>query len=162
MEDDDRDLVRRGHNHPERTRPDETARLDRRYPSTVADTEIVYDRGIAQLDFLRHHRPADLDVFPAPAADDTSGRARAFSGCQSLRTVWRDDSGPVRDRVPGFRRWKKLDALSVPPQASGTEGPTWNLRPLPAAIRLEPLVCFARRMAGLSDCDQHGSALAVQ
>jgi hypothetical protein len=60
------------------------------------------------------------------------------------------------------RRRKNLGGVSVPLQASRSEYATRNLRALSATIRLEPVVCFARLMARLSDCDQHGGAAAFQ
>src|SRR5438270_2866276 len=99
----------------------------------------------ARLRLRRHPRRgaprAEGFAPPAPLARD---RACALPHRQRLWALRGDDQGAVRDRVPGLSRRKNVDAVSLPLQAPGSGGRPGNLRSLPAAIRLEPVVRLAR------------------
>src|SRR5438132_738269 len=43
--------------------------------------------------------------------------------------------------------WLALDGVPVPLQAAGSDAGAWHLRTIPAAVRMEPLVRLARRVA---------------
>ena len=88
-------------------------------------------------------------------------RARTFSHCEPVRAVCGDDARPLRDRIPGLRTTaSELDSVSVPQQAAGVERGPAHLRALSAALRLEPVVCLARRLARERDGSSHRGAAA--
>ena len=68
----------------------------------------------------------------------------------------------LRAGVPGLRRWQNLAAISVPLQAAGPGQISRNLRSLPAALRLEPVVRFFRRVARLPNRPPDRSPPALQ
>src|SRR5208282_5093444 len=97
-----------------RARP--TAKLGTRSPSIVWAAKAVFHRHHTKLDFLCHDSRVALDVLGPAIADRAGGGARAFSHRESIRPLWHHDQGPVRNRVPGFRRWKNLGSVSLPLQ----------------------------------------------
>src|SRR5208282_2761584 len=62
---------------------------------------------------------------------------------ESLRSVRRDDPRALRSRVSRLVRRSHMVAISVPLQAAGRSQAARNLRALPAAIRMEPVVRLA-------------------
>ncbi len=105
-------------------------------------------RGDAHMDFLRHDRGDDRDSLPhSAAAHYADCGARALSHRQPVRPVCGDDQRALRDRIPGLERRRELDRVSIPQQAAGAERGAAHLRALSAALRLEPVVCVARRLA---------------
>src|SRR5581483_763634 len=73
-----------------------------------------------------------------------------------------DDARQIRDRIPGLERWSKLDCLPVPVQAPGARQSARDLRALPAAIRLEPLVRVAGILAQQHVRGQHRRTALIQ
>ena len=69
--------------------------FERRPRSRVQDTEAVFRRRNAQLDFLCHYGGVDRDVRGHPSANRARGRTRAFAHRQSLWSFWHHDPGPV-------------------------------------------------------------------
>jgi hypothetical protein len=62
----------------------------------------------------------------------------------------------------GLQRRRHMDRLSLPQQAAGPQRSPAHLRPLSAALRLEPLVCLARRLASERVRPPHRGAPAHQ
>src|SRR5579862_3635660 len=100
------------------------------------------------VDLLRHDGADGLDgVAGCAAADRARGGAGTVPDCEPVWTFRGDDARAIRNRISRLARWRNLDALSFPLQAAGPECRTADFRSVPAALRLEPVVCVARQLA---------------
>ena len=64
-----------------------------------------------------------------------------------------DDARALRNRISRIARREDLDRLSLPLQAAGRAPGAGNLRAVPAALRMEPVVCVAwDRGANTASC----------
>src|SRR5665647_2283440 len=104
----------------------------------------------ARLDLLRHALGFPRARRPR-SARAAGARARALPHRERVRTIRHDDARAIRDRIPGERRWREVvDRVSLSLQAAGCERASWDLRAVPAALRLESLVRVAGAVAGLA------------
>jgi hypothetical protein len=74
--------------------------------------------------------------------------AGAVPDREPVRPVRHDDDGALRDRVSGHAGRGDLGAVSLSLQAPDCGRGAGHLRPVSAEIRVEPVVCLARQLAG--------------
>src|SRR5713226_1084580 len=134
--------------------------MEKDTPGASLRVEIGCCRRDANVDFLCDAGANGVDGQAMAALDDTGFCVGAVSHRESLWTVRGDDARAVRNRVSGLGRRANVVHLPFSVQTAGSKQGTRDLRTVPAAVRLEFVVCVAEFVAPGAHRRTHGAEFA--